>query len=75
MWNKKRQEKNRCARAQGSIEYLMMLSAVSIVVVIALAMVTQLKGAALHSFLSANASVPARLARQLANLTNASGST
>ena len=33
----------RAAKAQGSLEYIMMLSAVSIVIVIALAMVTQLK--------------------------------
>lgn len=61
----------RAKRAQGSLEYIMMLSAVSIVIVIALAMVTQLKGTALHAFMnSSNQSVSARLASELADLAN-----
>ena len=61
----------RAKKAQGSLEYIMMLSAVSIVIVIALAMVSQLKGTAVHAFAnSSNQSVSARLANELANLTN-----
>lgn len=58
-------------RSQGSLEYIMMLSAVSVVIVIALAMVTQLKGTAVHAFTNGtNQSVSARLSSELANLTN-----
>lgn len=59
-------------KGQGSLEYIMMLSAVSIIIVIALAMIMQLKGTALHSFLgdSANQSVGSQLANELANLSN-----
>ena len=62
----------RAAKAQGSLEYIMMLSAVSIVIVIALAMVTQLKGTAVHAFSGngVNQSVSAKLGDELANLTN-----
>ncbi len=59
------------ARGQGSIEYVMMLSAVSIVIVIALAMITQLKGVALHALMnSTNSSVMSELAKQLSNLSS-----
>jgi hypothetical protein len=62
----------RAAKAQGSLEYIMMLSAVSIVIVIALAMVTQLKGTAVHAFSGngVNQSISAKLSDELANLTN-----
>jgi len=62
----------RAAKAQGSLEYIMMLSAVSIVIVIALAMVTQLKGTAVHAFSgnSVNQSISTKLASELTNLTN-----
>jgi hypothetical protein len=48
----------------------MMLSAVSIIIVIALAMITQLKGAALHSFFgNASQSISSQISNQLSNLT------
>ena len=57
-------------RSQGSFEYIMMLSAVSIIVVLALAMMTQLKGTAIHSFFnSSSGSVPNQLSNELGNLT------
>ncbi len=57
-------------KGQSSLEYIMMLSAVSIVIVIALAMITQLKGAALHSFFgNASQSVSSQISNQLSNLT------
>ena len=61
----------RARKGQGSMEYIMMLSAVSIVIVVALAMILQLKGVALHSFLndSANQSVAGSLASELSNMT------
>ena len=56
--------------AQGSIEYIMILSAVSIIIVVALAMMLQLKGTALHMFMnSSNQSVISELTRELGNLT------
>ena len=55
-------------KGQGSLEYIMMLSAVSIIIVIALAMIVQLKGTALHSFGGGNQSVGSQLANELANL-------
>jgi hypothetical protein len=59
----------RSMRGQGSLEYIMMLSAVSIVIVIALAMVTQLKGAAVQAFSNgSNGSIATELSRELANL-------
>jgi hypothetical protein len=58
-------------RGQGSLEYIMMLSAVGIVIVVALAMVTQLKGTALHAFTNNGAnSVSTQLGGELQNLTN-----
>ena len=61
----------RSRRGQGSLEYIMMLSAVSIVIVIALAMVTQLKGAALHAFDNGtNQSIATQLSRELSNLSS-----
>jgi hypothetical protein len=57
-------------KGQGSLEYIMMISAVSIIIVIALAMMTQLKGTAVHSFYNASGgSVANSLARELGNLT------
>ena len=57
--------------AQGSIEYIMILSAVSIIIVVALAMMLQLKGTALHMFMnSSNQSVISELTRELGNLTS-----
>ncbi len=59
------------ARGQGSIEYILMLSAVSIIIVVALAMIMQLKGTALHAFAnSSNQSISAELGKELTNLTN-----
>ena len=61
----------RSMRGQGSLEYIMMLSAVSIVIVIALAMVTQLKGTAMHAFANGtNQSVVTQLSRELSNLSS-----
>ncbi|MCL4389702.1 hypothetical protein M1397_03820 [Candidatus Marsarchaeota archaeon] len=58
-------------KGQGSLEYIMMLSAVGIIIVIALAMIMQLKGTALHAFVnSSNQSVSSQLAHELQNLTN-----
>ena len=60
----------RSRKGQSSIEYLMMLSAVIIVIIIALAMVTQLKGAAVHSFFNGtNGSVISTLKAELGNIT------
>jgi len=57
-------------KGQGSLEYIMMLSAVSIIIVIALAMMMQLKGTAMHSFGSGNQSIDSQLANELVNLSN-----
>ena len=60
----------RASRAQSSLEYIMMLSAVSIIIVIALAMMVQLKGTAVHAFFnSTNQSMGAQLANEISNLT------
>jgi hypothetical protein len=59
------------AKGQGSIEYILMLSAVSIIIVVALAMIIQLKGTALHAFSSgSNQSISTELGKELTNLTN-----
>ncbi len=57
-------------KGQGSLEYIMMLSAVSIIIVIALAMIMQLKGTAIHAFSgnSVNQSVTGQLTNELSNL-------
>jgi hypothetical protein len=62
---------NKYRKGQGSIEYIMVLSAVSIIIVIALAMVMQLKGVAMHSFAgnSSNQSITSELSNELTNLT------
>ena len=61
----------RSGKAQGSLEYLMMLSAVSIVIIIALAMIAQLKGAAVHMFFNgSNSTVSSKLASELKNLSS-----
>jgi len=60
-------------KAQGSIEYIMMLSAVSIIIVIALAMVLQLKGVATHAFFNAtNGSITSQLSREISNISKGS---
>ncbi|MEM3827065.1 MAG: hypothetical protein QXR58_00495 [Candidatus Micrarchaeaceae archaeon] len=60
----------RARKGQGSMEYIMMLSAVSIIIVVALAMILQLKGVALHAFLnSSNQSVTNSLSSELLNMT------
>jgi flagellar biosynthesis/type III secretory pathway M-ring protein FliF/YscJ len=59
----------RSRRAQGSLEYIMMISAVSIIIVIALAMMLQLKGSALHAFYnSSSGNLANALSSQLANM-------
>ncbi|MGC8648767.1 MAG: hypothetical protein ACP5UN_00920 [Candidatus Micrarchaeia archaeon] len=57
-------------KGQGSVEYIMVLSAVSIIIVIAFAMIMQLKGVALHSFEgnSVNQSITSKLSTELTNL-------
>ena len=58
-------------RGQGSMEYIMMLSAVSIIIVIALAMILQLKGTAAHAFNGIGGeNIAAQLSNELANLSN-----
>lgn len=59
-------------KLQGSIEYIMILSAVTIIVVIALSMMTQLKGTVLHSFYNntTNQSASQLLSHELKNLSN-----
>ena len=60
----------RAKRGQGSLEYIMVLSAVSIIIVVALAMILQLKGVALHAFLnSSNQSVTNSISSELVNMT------
>lgn len=60
-------------RGQGSLEYIMMLSAVGIIIVVALAMVLSLKGTALHAFTnSTNGSISSQLGSELKNLTKGS---
>jgi hypothetical protein len=57
-------------KGQGSLEYIMMISAVSIIIVIALAMMTQLKGSALHAFYNGSGGNLANsLTTELGNLT------
>ena len=57
-------------KGQGSLEYIMMISAVSIIIVIALAMMTQLKGTAIHAFYnSSGGSIANSLSQELTNLT------
>ena len=58
----------RKGKGQGSIEYIMMLSAVSIIIVVALAMMTQLKGTAIQSFFGSGNTITTQLAQQLRNL-------
>ena len=62
----------RSSKGQGSLEYIMMVSAVRVIVVIALARMMQLKGVALHSFYNGtNSSVAQSLSKELSNLTSA----
>lgn len=56
-------------RGQGSIEYLLMLSAVSIVIVIALAMIVQLKGDAVSIFYnSTNGSISSQIGAEISKI-------
>ncbi len=58
----------RRSKGQGSLEYIMMLSAVSIVIVIALAMMTQLKTAAMQGFGGGSNGIVSQLSGELANI-------
>ncbi|MCL5007710.1 MAG: class III signal peptide-containing protein [Candidatus Marsarchaeota archaeon] len=55
-------------RGQGSLEYIMMLSAVSIIIVIAIALMMQLKGVALHPFIGGSGNVTSILSNEISNL-------
>lgn len=57
-------------RVQGSLEYIMMLSAASIVILIALAMIVKLKGSVVTTIGTngSNSSVSQSISSQLANL-------
>lgn len=55
-------------KAQSSIEYIMMLSAVSIIIVIALTMLVQLKGTAAGQFFNGSNTLAQKLNSQLNNL-------
>ena len=57
-------------RAQGSLEYIMMLSAASIVILIALAMIVKLKGSVVTSvnLNGTNSSVSQAISGQLSSL-------
>ena len=63
---------SRTHKGQGSLEYIMMLSAVGIIIVVALAMVMQLKGTAMHAFFgnSSNQSIANQLSTEMANLSS-----
>lgn len=60
----------RYRKAQGSLEYIMMLSAVSIIIVIVIAIMMQLKGVALHPFVSGSGNITATLSNEIANLSS-----
>ncbi len=64
--------KNRKMKAQGSLEYIMMLAAASIVIAIALAMVVSLKGAVVSSIAinGTNVSVAQAIAHELSALSS-----
>ncbi len=55
-------------KGQGSLEYIMMLSAVSIIIVIAIALMMQLKGIALHPFAGGAGNLTSVLSNEIANL-------
>lgn len=57
-------------RGQGSLEYIMMLSAASIVILIALAMIVKLKGSVVTTVnvSGSSSSVSQAISRQLSNL-------
>ncbi|ASI13586.1 hypothetical protein Mia14_0255 [Candidatus Mancarchaeum acidiphilum] len=69
---RKRFEMAGSKKGQGSIEYLLMLSAVSIIIVIALAMIVQLKGDAIGIFYnsSTNQSLANEIGREIANISS-----
>jgi hypothetical protein len=60
----------RSRKAQGSMEYIMMIAAASIVIVLALAMVVKLKGAAVSSVSinGTNMSVSEAISKELGSL-------
>lgn len=60
----------RYRKAQGSLEYIMMLSAVSIVVVIGIAIMMQLKGVALQPFSGGAGNLTSTLSNEIANLSS-----
>ena len=59
-------------KGQGSLEYIMMLSAASIVILIALAMIAKLKGSVVTSVSvnGTNSSVSQAISNQLSGLSN-----
>lgn len=63
-----RDKKSRTRKVQSSIEYIMMLSAVSIIIVIALTMMVQLKGTATSQFFNGSNTMAQKLGSQLGNL-------
>ncbi|MDE1856365.1 MAG: hypothetical protein KGH49_03995 [Candidatus Micrarchaeota archaeon] len=60
----------RSMKGQGSLEYVMMLAAASLVIALALAMVVKLKGAAVSNVLvsGANSSISATISQELSSL-------
>ncbi len=62
----------RSRKAQGSMEYIMMIAAASIVIVLALAMVVKLKGAAVSSVSinGTNMSVSDAISKELGSLSS-----
>ena len=62
----------RSRKAQGSLEYIMMIAAASIVIVLALAMVVKLKGAAVSSVSinGTNMSVSDAISKELGSLSS-----
>ncbi|MEM0086793.1 MAG: hypothetical protein QW774_02820 [Candidatus Micrarchaeaceae archaeon] len=69
---KKERGKVRTVKGQGSLEYIMMLAAASIVIVIALAMVVGLKGAVVtHMYINnTNMSMVQAIAHELSSLSS-----
>ena len=61
----------RARKGQSSMEYIMLLSAVTIIIVAALAMMTQLKTTAMHAIVNgSNQSVSSEIAKELGSLTS-----
>ncbi len=57
-------------KAQGSLEYIMMLAAASIVILIALTMIVKVKDVVLPHFASGNSSIINQIDNQLNQLSN-----